>query len=371
MAKNHPDFILLLTIAVLVIWGAFTMATVSFPFSLEKFGGSWQYAKHQMIFGLLPGLILGFFAFITKIETIKKLSFLFFVLNLLLVILVFVPGLGAEINGARRWLKLGNIMFQPSEFLKISFVLYISAWLSNRFKTAKTAEKKQAAIVFVAATLALTAILSAQRDLSTLIIIFLIGFLVYFLSSTPWWHYFFLILAATGGVGLLVKLEPYRLNRVLTIFNQHMDPLGNGYQLTQSLISVGSGKIFGIGGFFGSGLGLSRQKFGFIPQPMTDSIFAVIGEELGFMGGICLISLFFTILWRGINISLKTSDEFSRFLTLGLSFWLVIQAFFNIAGIIGILPLAGIPLPFFSYGSSHLIVESIAAGLLLNVSKKV
>jgi len=366
--KSQPDYFLLVIILILIIWGIFTVATVSFSFSLKKYGTAWRYLLHQLYFGLIPGLIIGFAFFKIKIENLKKISAFLFGLNLMLLLFVFLPKIGVRINGSRRWLKLGHIFFQPSEFLKITFILYLSAWLSSRVRQ-KTAKKKnwQAPFVFLLTLAGLGIIFILQPDLSTLIIIALTGTLIYFVSSTPWWHSLLIGLSEGGLALILVKMAPYRINRILTFLNPQSDPLGKGYQLKQSLIAVGSGKLFGVGGGFN--LGLSRQKFGFLLQPMTDSIFSVIGEELGFLGAVFLVSLFLAFAWRGIKVSLRSKSEFSRLLGLGIVSWITFQAFFNIGGIIGILPLAGIPLPFFSYGSSHLIGELAGAGILLNISR--
>jgi len=361
MNKNYlfPIFI------ILIIWGFFTSATVSFPVSLRHYGNSWHYVLHQLFSGLIPGLIIGFILFKIDLKKLKKLSIFIFGFNLLLLLLVFLPKIGVQINGSRRWLKIGSILFQPSEFLKISFIVYLSAWLSSKLKERK---HWQTLLVFLAILGSLGIIFVLQPDLSTLIIIGLTGIIMYFASSAKWYYPVSVSLSGIGAVILLIKSSPYRMQRLLTFLNPQVDPLGTGYQLNQSILAIGSGRLFGIGNGFN--LGLSRQKFGFLSQPMTDSIFSVIGEELGFLGSVFLISLFLALAWQGIKMALNTKDEFSQLLSIGIVSWFAFQAFFNIGGIIGILPLAGIPLPFFSYGSSHLVTEIAAVGILLNISSK-
>ena len=377
--KGSLNLTLLTLISILIIWGMFTLATVSFHFSLEKYGNSWYYFLHQLLLGLLPGILAIFLIFRLNLKTLKKISIYLFGLNLILLILVFLPKIGVEIRGSKRWLNLGLILFQPSELLKITFLLYLSAWLSNKleFKKKKSLEFKkkpkkiswQAPLVFLIMLGILGIILVSQPDLSTLAIIFLASLSIYFVSSTPWWHSIPIVLGSGGIVALLIKFSPYRLARVLPLLNPQIDPLGIGYQLKQSLIAIGSGKLFGIGKGFS--FGLSQQQFEFLPQPMTDSIFAIIGEETGFLGCSLLILLFLLFAWQGLKIGLNSSgNEFSKLLAVGITCWITFQAFLNIGGIIGILPLAGIPLPFFSYGSSHLITEMIGVGILLNISKK-
>lgn len=369
-SKNMPDRFLLIIITILLLWGFFTVAAVSFHFSLEKYGTSWKYFNHQLIFGIFPGIIIGFLFFKLSPEKLKKISFLLFAVNLILVLMVFFPKIGIELNGARRWLKIGSVSFQPSEFLKLNFLLYLSAWLSNKLHGKKGAKKIgwQAFVVFITTIIVLGLIMYKQSDLSTFMIIAAIGFMAYFSSPTPFWHYLAIAIMIGLAVFVFIKISPYRLDRVLTVLNPQNDPLGKGYQLKQSLVAIGSGKIFGIGS--GLSLGLSRQKFGFLPQPMTDSIFSIIGEELGFFGAIIMLVLLLAFFWRGMVLAFAKKCEFSKLLCFGIVFWITFQAFFNIGGIIGILPLAGIPLPFFSYGSSHLVAELAAMGILLNVSRK-
>lgn len=370
--KKHPDYILVVVTSILLIWGIFNLAAISFPYSLERYGNSWHYLLHQLLIGFLPGLLIGFIFFKLKLETLKKISIYLFGFNLLLLMLVFLPKIGVELNGSRRWLKFGSIMFQPSEFLKITFLLYLSTWLGSRLNPKKrnVSKKKmdwQAFFVFLTILVILVIILLFQRSFSTLVIISLIGIVVYFASLASLRHLMLIILAGGGLMILAIKLAPYRLARVLTLLYPHIDPLGRGYQLKQSLITIGSGRLFGIEK--GIAFGLSRQKFGFLPEVMTDSIFAIIAEEMGFLGCLGLILLFLLLAWQGMKIVLKSKSESAKLLALGITFWLVFQTFFNIGGIIGILPLAGMPLPFFSYGSSHLIMEMAGLGILLNISK--
>ena len=368
--RTSPDLFLLILISILLIWGAFTVTVVSFPYSLEKYGNSWHYFLHQLLFGFIPGILIAFIFYKLNLKTLKKLSFYLLGLNIILLILVFLPKIGVEIKGGRRWLNLGVILFQPSEILKITFLLYISAWLSNKLEFKKKSKKIswQAPFVFLIMIGILGTILLLQPDFSTFVIIFLASLTIYFVSSTPWWHSLFLILASGGLGAILIKISPYRLARVLPLLNPQIDPLGIGYQLKQASIAIGSGRLFGFAEEIS--LGLSRQKFGFLPHSMTDSIFAIIGEEMGFLGASFLILLFLLFAWRGIKIGLNSRTEFTKLLAIGITFWIVFQAFSNIAGIVGILPIAGIPLPFFSYGSSHLITEMIGIGILLNISKK-
>jgi cell division protein FtsW len=202
-----------------------------------------------------------------------------------------------------------------------------------------------------------------QPDMSTLGIIIFTGIILYFLSGAPLWHLILIILAGAISFLPLIKIAPYRMARLLVFLKPETDPLGIGYQLNQALIALGSGGIFGLG------LGMSQQKFGFLPQTLNDSIFAIFSEETGFVGSFILVLFFLLFFWRGFTIGKNAPDKFSQLLAFGITFWITIQAFFNISSMTGFLPLAGISLPFISYGGSALVAELIGLGLLLNISK--
>jgi cell division protein FtsW len=186
---------------------------------------------------------------------------------------------------------------------------------------------------------------------------------MYFFSGTPLWHTIFLILMGLGSLSALIKFKPYRFNRLLVFLRPETDPMGIGYQIKQALITVGSGGLFGLG------LGMSHQKFGFLPQPISDSIFSIFAEETGFLGSAILLFLFLIFFWRGLKISKESPDKFSQMVALGISLWIIMQSFVNIGSMIGILPLSGIPLPFISYGGTHFVAEMVGIGILLNISK--
>ncbi len=357
---KHPDYILLGTIGFLLAFGITILASVSAPFSQVKFGNTYYFLSHQIFYGLIPGLILGLLALKINLSFFKKMAPFLLLLNLIALIMVFIPGIGLQIEGATRWVNLGPVSFQPSEFLKITFILYIAAWLANR-----SSEKKlnQAFLAFLAIFGLISLTLILQPDISTLCVIFAVAALMYFANNTPFWHAVLIFLSGIAGIFLLVKMAPYRLKRFLVFFNPEIDPMGIGYQLKQSLIAIGSG------GLGGTGLGMSVQKFGLLPQPVSDSIFAIFSEETGFVGSFFLAFLFLIFLWRGFKITKGAESRFCQLTAMGITSWIVVQAFVNIGAMIGILPLTGIPLPFVSYGGSALIATLTGAGILLNISK--
>lgn len=390
--KNRLDYILLFVVTVLIISGSLFLAALSAPVSFRKFNTTNYFLFHQIIYGLLPGLILGIIFFKIPLAQLKKISPILLLLNLIVLTFVFLPFIGLQLRGASRWINLGIASFQPSEFLKITTILYLAAWLKsqdNRGSKKKyfskiskkthmgnlynyfTRSKEKNILYNVKKTLlpflfflgVISLILTLQPDVSTLGVIIFISLLIYFAAGTPIWHSILMILIGMGGLITLIRIEPYRLSRLIVFLKPEIDPMGIGFQMKQALIAVGSG------GITGKGLGMSVQKLGFLPEPMSDTIFAVFAEETGFIGAIILVCLFLVFLWLGLRISKLAQDKFCRLAILGITLWITIQAFVNISSIIGILPLTGIPLPFISYGGSHLVAELIGIGILLNISR--
>lgn len=370
---QKPDLILLSTLAILCLLGILILVSVSTSFSQEKYGTPSYYFFHQIFFGFLPGIFLGFLAFKIPLDWFKKWSLVLLLGTLFLMFLVFFPKIGISRGGANRWINLGPVSFQPSEFLKLTFIFYLAAFLSKRegifpkknLKGKPKAKPSQAPVLipFLIMISLISLILILQPHMSTMVVIVSIGFLIYFLAETPLWHAILIFLVGGGLATALIKIAPYRLSRLLVFLNPAADPMGVGYQIKQALISTGSGGVGGVG------LGLGAQKFGFLPQPMSDSIFAVFAEETGFLGSLILILLFLVFFWRGWKIAKKAEDRFSQLVAAGISFWILIQAFINIGSMIGILPLTGIPLPFLAYGGSALVAELIGVGILLNISR--
>ncbi|MFH1841478.1 MAG: putative lipid II flippase FtsW [Candidatus Nealsonbacteria bacterium] len=371
-SKKKPDYVLVSVITALILLGLVILVSVSASLSHEKYGSPNFYLFHHILYGLLPGAILGFAAYKLPFSFLRKWSPLFLLVSLVLMVLVFIPGLGMKVGGASRWLSLGPISsIQPSEFLKISFLLYLSAWLAARTERKKEESFSKKPVVFsetFAAFLAIMGLVSVllvlQPDVSTLGIIVICAAIMYFLAGTPIKHSLIVFLSGIAGLAVLIKLAPYRFNRFLAFIRSDIDPMGISYQIKQALIAVGSG------GIFGTGLGISVQKYGFLPQPMADSIFAVFCEEAGFAGGLVLISLFLIFAWRGFKIAKNTSDKFCKLVSLGITSWIVLQAFVNMGSMVGLMPLTGIPLPFVSYGGSAIIAELIGVGILFNISKE-
>lgn len=367
------DYVLGGIVVALLGAGIIILASISASLSLERFETTYYFLNHQLIFGIIPGLFALFLFLKIPLDFLKKWAPFFLLINIFLVAMVFLPKIGLTLGGATRWLYFGaGAVFQPSEFLKLTFVLYLASLLASRTekKTYNSAQVRrnsslQTLAVFLTVASLISLFLTLQPDISTLGIVVLVGFIIYFSSRTPLWHSLLVLAGGISALYALIKLAPYRAHRWLVFLNPEIDPLGIGYQLKQSLIAVGSGGILGLG------LGMSRQKFGFLPQSMTDSVFAVFAEETGLLGALALLLVFLTLLWRGFKVAKKVQDKFAKLTALGISSWLCLQAFANIGTMIGVLPIAGIPLPFISYGGSHLVAELAGAGILLNISRNV
>jgi len=364
MAKSKkPDYVLLTTCIVLIILGVLILASVSAAVGQRSFGSSFYFLKHQLMLGLLPGIILGFLAFKKDLSWFRKYASFLFFLNLILLLIVLLPKIIGQTQETLRWLGWGTISFQPAELLKLTIILYWASWWTSE-KTKAIENKEFTLIPFLTVMSVVFLLLYFQPDISTLAVLIFLAALIYFLADTPLWHTLFMLLLGGAGLFLLMK-SGYRSNRLAVFLNPNLDPMGIGYQLKQALITVGSGGISGVG------LGLSSQKFGFLPELISDSIFAIFAEEAGFVGSFILVSLFVIFLWRGFRIAYYSKDKFDRLLAAAISSWIAIQAFVNIGAMTGIIPLTGIPLPFISYGGSALISELIGIGILLNISKKI
>jgi cell division protein FtsW len=361
MEKRSDPLLLIIFISILIL-GLLVLESTSASISQEKFGESFYYLRHQIMFGLIPGLVLLLFFYKIDLNTLKKYSPLLLLITLILTATVFIPGIGIKIRGGTRWIGLGPLSFQPSEFLKLAFIIYLAAWLESQTK-GKHKNFTQTLVVFLIILCLTSLLLIAQPDVSTLGIVFATALVMFFLSKTPIWQTFLILVLAILIFVPLIKVAPYRFFRILTFLNPDFDPLGIGYQIKQALIAIGSGKIFGLG------LGLSQQKFGVLPQSFSDTIFAIFAEETGFLGSSFLVLIYLLFFWKSFKIGRETKEEFKKLMVFGISFWICFQAFVNIGAMIRIFPLTGIPLPFLSYGGSHLISEMGAVGILLNVSK--
>ncbi len=362
MRKKKGDHIFLLILGGIILFGLAMLASASAVLSYESFGNSYGYLKHQVLVGLLPGLLLFWIASRIKYTALKKYSLFFLIFTIFLLFLLFLPGFGIETKGAARWIEISSFSFQPSELLKLTFILYLAAWLESRKKSLSSFSEGLVPFLVICSIIA--ALLISQPDVGTLMVILVIGAIVYFVAGGKISH---LALSAVVGLislSVLIYSEQYRLQRWTAFLNPDLDPLGSGYQIKQALIAIGSGGLFGLG------FGMSRQKYNYLPEAMGDSIFAITAEELGFLGVTVLIILFVALAFFGLRIAKRSSTTFGKLLAVGIVSWISIQAFVNIGAISGLMPLTGITLPFISYGGSSMLVLLTASGILYNISKE-
>lgn len=362
MEKTQKTYqCLLYALFALLFFGLIMIASAGIAYSRTRFGDPYFFFKHQLFFGVLPGLFVLYFVQKIDYSFWKKISFPLFAASIFALILVFIPGIGNKIYGASRWIQLGSFSFQPSEMLKFSLILYLAAWLENRVERVK--DFYEGLLPFGAIVALVSFLLIKQPDVGTLGVVILISISIYFVSGARLSHIGFMGLAGVFFLYLLVKFESYRMNRFLVFLHPELDPRGIGYQINQALLAIGSGGIFGVG------LGHSLQKFNYLPEPVGDSIFAIVGEELGMFGALIIVTLFLTIAFFGLRVAKDAPDRFSRLAAVGIVSWIVFQAFINISAISGIIPLTGIPLPFISYGGTSILFLMAAVGVLLNISK--
>jgi cell division protein FtsW len=348
--------IIILLMSGLVIFGSAALGVLA---SNEvKF---FSVVKTQLVYSLLGGGIALCLGVMVPYRLYQKYAYFFFGLSLLATILVFVPGLSRYHGGAHRWIDIGSFSLQPSEALKFAFVSFIAFWCTTYRSHFK--DWKYGFLPYALSLSLVTLLLLAQPDFGTYMVIAGASFITYFIGGARKRHIQYLCLGGVIGFLLLILVRPYMLERVKTFFNNTHDPRGSSWQLNQSLIALGGG------GLTGRGLGQSVQKFNYLPEPIGDSIFAVLGEELGFFGTVYLVVLYAIVSVRGYIIAKNSGDQFGRLLAAGIVSIILVQATLNIASMLGILPLTGVPLPLVSHGGTALMAALFELGVLLNISK--
>jgi len=351
---------------ILIVFGLVMLSSAGVYLSQKKFNTSYYYLNHQIIFGFLPGLFLFLLASKTNYRFWKKISVPLMLASVVLLFLVFIPNFSYSFQGAKRWINLGVFSFQPSEILKLTLIIYLASWFSSRFSRLQKEKfnKSSSVLTFLTILIFIGFFLALQPDIGTLGVIVAIALLMFFVSGVKLKHFFGVLLIIAVLAVFLINLAPYRLNRLMVFLNQGYDSRGAGYHLNQSLISIGSGGLFGLG------FGKSEQKLGFLPEPVGDSIFSLIVEELGFLGAVFLIGLLLALIVFLIILSKKTKDDFARLFVSGMVGWIGVQSFVNIASLTGMIPMTGIPLPFISFGGTSLAILMAGMGIVVNISKR-
>lgn len=352
------DKILLISVIILSLFGLLMIYSSSSIWATYKYNDPYKYLKSQAIF-----LILGYFIiFITsKVDyhLYKKYSNHILIISIILLILVLIPGIGTIRNGSRSWFGIGSFGIQPSEFAKLGLIIFTSKYLTRN----KIKDIKSSVLPILLIVLLIFGLIMLQPDFGTGVIIVITIVALLFVSGVNMSFFIKIGLLGLIGVVILVIIAPYRLERITSFLNPWKDPLGSGFQIIQSMYAIGPG------GLLGMGLGNSIQKHFYLPEPQTDFIFSIISEELGFAGILIVTTLFITIIYRSITISIKQEDNFAKYLSFGITFSLAFQTLLNLMVVVGLIPVTGVTLPFLSYGGSSLLISLLSIGIVLNISK--
>lgn len=360
--ENKSDRLFLLYLLILVLFGLAVLSSASAPYGYSKFGDLYYFVKRQVVFGLLPGLVLFFIAAKLGTKTYKRIAWVAFIGCLAALILVFIPGVGADFNKyANSWLDFGIFHFQPAEFAKLGLIFILAKLLSDPHRDLSDWKNGLLPVLCVAASMLILVML--QPDIGTLFVMAGIVCGMLYLGKTPKPYLMIMILAGVVAFAALIFIAPYRMNRLTVFLHPELDPQGVGYHVNQAYLAVGSG------GFWGLGFGHSRQKHEYLPEVQADSIYAIIAEELGFLVAAAVVILLLLIVWRGLKIARAAPDDFSSLLVSGIMIWFFWQSFINIGAMVGLLPLTGVTLPFVSHGGSSLMACLTAAGIVVSVSK--
>jgi cell division protein FtsW len=357
---GQPDYFFLAILFALIVFGLAMLASASSALGQSQFNDSYFYLKHQLLYGLIPGIVGFLIGYFVSYERWKKIALPLLIVGIIFLALVFTH-FGTEINSTNRWLRFGPIQFQPAEVVKLIYILYVAAWLSNA-KLKREHDLRSGLIPFLIVSGLIAGLLILQPATSTVAILLGSGLVVYFVSGAPKRYLVGIVLLAALIIAAVIYVTPYRRARILGFMNQSADTQGQNYQVNQALIAIGSG------GFWGVGYGKSTTKAS-LPAVIDDSIFAVIGEELGFIGTATLIVLFGLFALRLFWNSRRVGDRFGRLLLVGIGTVVAVQAFVNIASTAGVIPLTGVPLPFVSYGGTALAAFLTMSGIAANVTK--
>ncbi len=356
--RPKSDYVYGLMVLILALFGLVMISSASAVVSYERFNSNYAFVwRHLGSIGLGIAAWIAALAIDYRIWQRYALHILGFSLVLLIIVLFQSPTL----SGAQRWIFLGPISIQPSEFVKLATVIFFAAWLPARVKQAPN--PLTGFIPFIVALGLIMGLVLLQPDMGTAMVIGAIGITLYFAAGAhPSMLAALFGIGSLGVIGLVLSAD-YRLQRFLTFLNPSAETLGAGYHINQALLGIGSGGLFGLG------FGQSRQKYLYLPQPFTDSIFSIVGEELGFIRAVFVILAFVWLGLRGLKIAARVRDPFGQLVVIGVTAWISFQAFVNIAAMLGLLPLTGIPLPFVSFGGSAMIALLFAVGLVMNISR--
>lgn len=352
--------LLIIAVVLLSLFGLIMIYSASNIWSEYKFNDPYKYLKSQGLFLIISYIALFIISKVPYVEYKKKANMIFLVCVVLLV-LVLIPGVGSVRNGSRSWFGIGGFGIQPSEFTKLGLIIFTSKYLSNNSKEIRNIKKGVLPILGI--LLLIFGLIMLEPDFGTGVVIVMTIVVLLFTSGVK--MNFFIKIGVLGLIGVvaLIIIAPYRMQRIVSFINPWNDPLGSGFQIIQSLYAIGPGGLLGLG------FGNSVQKHFYLPEPQTDFIFSIISEEFGFMGVLLVSILFITIIYSGFKIAMKCEDLFGKYLAFGITFGLAFQTMLNLMVVVGLIPVTGVTLPFLSYGGSSLLITMCGMGILLNISK--
>jgi cell division protein FtsW len=359
-SKHRPDLALLISIIVLILIGTVLISSAAVVVSQQLTGNpNTQFIKH--LWALAIGAV--FFGIAYKIDYTfwRKAAPYMIIAALIGIILIFVPGIGFSSGGATRAIHFGSFNFSPTEFYKLALIIYLAAWLEKRGKNVRSFLYSAVPFFFIVGLSIFLIIM--QPDMGTTMVVTATAFVMYVVAGASISHIVAMIAMGIAGIIFLIKTEPYRMSRFMIFLNPTSDQSGAGYQINQALLAIGTGGLFGLG------FGQSRQKFNYLPEAASDSIFAVTAEELGFFRSALIVGAYLILVFQGYRVAQKAPDAFSRLLAVGITTWIGAQALINISAMLSIIPLTGVPLPFISMGSSSTVMLMLASGILLNISR--
>lgn len=353
-SHNRLPTSILLAGIVVACFGLIAIYNASVVDAFRTFNDKFHYVKQQSIW-IVIGIVVALITANIPMQLFKKYAHVLYGISLVLMVAVLIPGIGSKLLGARRWIDIGFTVIQPSELMKITLAIYLAKWL----------EQDRSLKHFLALLGLNVVLIMLQPDLGTAIITVGVSFMIYYLSGAKIKEILTFIAIIGIALGSLIVLSPYRMERVKTFMDPTSDPLGASYHINQVLYGLGSGGVSGVG------LGKSRQKYAYLPEATTDSIFVIIAEEFGFLGGSLFILSMVGLLMFSFKVALNVHDKFDKLLSSSISLLFLIQIFVNLSAMVALVPLTGVPLPFISYGGSSLVTNFIALGLLINISKRV
>ncbi len=353
-------YVLWLVLSLLVI-GLLTLSSASIVLSYQRFHNNYYYLLRQFAFGAVPGLALMYLFSRIDYHKWQKTAPLLVIVGIIMLVAVLIPKIGYKVGNARRWIDFGLFLFQPAEFVKLAMILYLASWYDRRKHHVH--DLYYGYLPSLAIVGLVTGLIILEPDIGTMLVLASIAAVMFFIGGVRMRYIYVTAASALLVLWILIKAAPYRAQRFLAFMNPATDAQGISYQINQALLSIGSG------GFWGLGFGQSRQKYSYLPEPIGDSIFAIMSEELGFIRICAILLLFLFLAYRGLKVARTAPDIFGKLVAGGITSWLIFQALINIGGIIGLIPLTGIPLTFISYGSTSLLISLASMGILLNISR--